>query len=147
MNHIQNYVVPVYKPSMKNLILIPLFLIFTFLLTACGDEPFVPSSKVEGELQLAFSTDPSPPTGNYDAILRIEVKDAKGVPLDGAVVEMVADMITMHHPGVGGTMTPKGNGIYETTGKFAMGGIWRVEVVATKDGGMRTTGTFDIQVK
>ncbi|MEO5951364.1 MAG: FixH family protein [Chloroflexia bacterium] len=132
---------------MKHPILIAFFLLFTFLLTACGDEPFVPTSKVEGELQLTFSTDPSPPTGNYDATLRIVVKDAAGISLDGAVVEMVADMTTMHHPGVGGTLTPKGNGIYETTGKFAMGGIWRVEVVATKDGGKSTTGTFDIQVK
>lgn len=133
---------------MKKFFLVALALLFCpILMIGCGDDPFVPTSTVEGELQLALTTDPNPPVGNYDSLIRIEVKDATGLPVPGAVVEMSADMTTMHHPGVGGIMTDKGNGIYESTGKFAMGGIWHVDVIATKDGGKRTTGTFVIQVK
>jgi hypothetical protein len=117
------------------------------MLTACGDSANSTPTGVVGDLNLTLSTVPDPPASRIDVILRITVTDKAGTPVEGARVELSADMTTMSHPGVGGVLADKGGGIYEGTGNFVMGGPWRVEVVATKDGGQRTTGTFDIEVK
>ncbi len=116
-------------------------------LTACGDSTNSTPTGVVGELRLALSTVPDPPASRTEVIMRITVTDQAGKPVDGARVELSADMTTMSHPGVGGVLADKGGGIYEGTAKFVMGGPWRVVVVATKDGGKRTTGTFDIEVQ
>ena len=132
---------------MKKLLLITLSLITLLATAACSNSINATPTGVVGELKLTLTTVPDPPVKKQDNILRIEVKDASGTPVEGARVELSADMITMSHPGVAGVLADKGGGIYEGTGNFVMGGTWRVEVIATKDGGSRTTGTFDIEVK
>lgn len=134
---------------MKKLLILISTSLLMLTLASCGDSP--PATPIPGqmtgELQLSLSTVPDPPGHASEVTLRIEVKDKAGNPVEGARVELSADMTTMSHPGVGGVLADKGGGIYEGTAKFVMGGLWRVEVIATKDGGMRTTATIDIDVE
>ncbi|MGA7731456.1 MAG: FixH family protein [Chloroflexia bacterium] len=116
-------------------------------LAACSDSINATPTGVTGTLQLVFSTIPDPPTKKIETTIRIEVKDASGKPVEGARVELSSDMIGMSHGGPKGVLADKGGGIYEATGSFVMGGTWRAEVVATKDGGSRTVGIFDFEVE
>ena len=126
-----------------------LLLVFLALLTltACADSINATPTGVVGSLQLSFSTIPDPPVKQVENIIRIEVKDAEGNPVEGARVELSSDMPGMSHGGPKGVLLDRGGGIYEATGSFVMGGTWRAEVVATKDGGSRTVGIFDFEVK
>jgi hypothetical protein len=124
-----------------------LVLLALLALTACADSINATPTGVVGSLQLSFSTVPDPPVKQVENIIRIEVKDAAGNPVEGARVELSSDMPGMSHGGPKGVLLDRGGGIYEATGSFVMGGTWRAEVVATKDGGSRTVGIFDFEVK
>lgn len=137
----------------KPLRCIILFLWTALLIAGCDDTgstvdiSTVPTS-VAGELQLTLTTVPDPPTAGQDITLRVEVKDANGVHVEGAHVEMSTDMTTMRHGPFTGTLSSKGGGIYEGPIRFVMGGPWRVQLTATRaDGSARTVGTFDIEVR
>jgi hypothetical protein len=128
--------------------LLPIFAIVALLaLSACADSVNATPTGVTGTLQLTFSTIPDPPIKQSEATIRIQVKDAAGNPIEGARVELSSGMPGMSHGGPKGVLLDRGGGIYEASGKFVMGGTWRVEVVATVDGGSRTVGIFDFEVK
>ena len=122
-------------------------LLILLSLTACADSINATPTGVTGSLLLTFSTIPDPPIKQVENTIRIEVKDAAGNPVEGARVELSSDMPGMSHGGPKGVLLDRGGGIYEATGSFVMGGTWRAEVVATKDGGSRTVGIFDFEVK
>ena len=128
--------------------LLILFLYGALFLTACTDSINATPTGVVGELQLSLTTVPSPPDAMKETTLRVKVKDAAGVPLEGARVELSTDMIAMRHGPLTGLLTGKGGGIYESTARFSMGGTWRIQLIATRqDGSSRTIGIFDIDVK
>jgi hypothetical protein len=53
----------------------------------------------------------------------------------------------MSHGGPKGQLADKGGGTYEGAGEFSMGGTWRIEIEASKDGGTPTVGRFDLEIK
>ena len=116
-------------------------------LAACGSEVEAGPTGVTGELQLSLTTRPSPPVRNETATVVVEVKDSAGKPVEGATVMLASGMIGMSHGGPKGQLADMGGGTYEGAGTFSMGGTWRIEIEASKDGSTPTTGRFDIEVK
>jgi nitrogen fixation protein FixH len=69
---------------------------------------------------------------DVDVPLEITVKDAKGAPVSGAQVEVVATMVDMDHGEFKSTAKQAKPGVYEAKQKFMMGGNWNLAVKATK---------------
>ena len=131
----------------KKLAMVFVALLLAAGLTACGGDVEAGPTGVTGDLQLALTTRPSPPVRNETATVVVEVKDKDGKPVEGATVMLSSGMIGMSHGGPKGQLAGKGGGTYEGAGKFSMGGTWRIQIEASKDGGTPTTGRFDIEVK
>lgn len=119
--------------------------------TGCGDPPVIDNTPpgVTGDLKVALSTVPDPPTREQSTTFVVDVQDAEGKPVEGATVTLSTKMVLMSHGGIKGELVEKGDGKYEATGAFSMGGTWRVEVTVTGARGSPTptTGKFDIAVK
>jgi hypothetical protein len=120
-------------------------------MSGCGDPPVIDNTPpgVTGDLKVALSTVPDPPTREQSTTFVVDVRDAAGNPVEGATVTLSTKMVLMSHGGIKGELVEKGGGKYEATGAFNMGGTWRVEVTVTgaKGSSTPTTGKFDVAVK
>ena len=66
------------------------------------------------------------------------MSDAGGAPISGAEVSVTFFMPGMPEMGMSAmrtqvSLSDKGNGLYEATGKLDSGGTWKVTIVAKKD--------------
>jgi len=77
---------------------------------------------------------------------QVVVKDAKGVPVSGAAVEVVATMVEMDHGEFKYEGKPGKPGVYEFNPKFLMGGAWNL-AVKVKKGADTATLSKKIDVK
>ena len=131
----------------KKLAMVLLALLLALGLAACGGDVEAGPTGVTGDLQLTLTTRPSPPARNESATVVVQVSDKDGKPVEGATVMLASGMIGMSHGGPKGQLADKGKGTYEATGKFSMGGTWRIEIEASKGGGTPTVGRFDLEIK
>jgi nitrogen fixation protein FixH len=131
----------------KKLAIVMVGLLIAASLAACGEGIQAGPAGVTGDLNLTLTTRPSPPVRNESATVVVQVSDKDGKPVEGATVMLSSGMVGMSHGGPKGQLADKGGGAYEGTGKFSMGGTWRIQIEASKGGGTPTTGRFDIEVK
>jgi hypothetical protein len=78
--------------------------------------------------------------------LRVELRDARGVAVSGAKVEIGAGMTGMNVAKVPARGT-KDAGVYEATLNFGMAGAWTVEVTAAAAQSTSTAAKFNIDAK
>jgi Cu(I)/Ag(I) efflux system membrane fusion protein/cobalt-zinc-cadmium efflux system membrane fusion protein len=90
------------------------------------------------QASLELTTIPSPPRKG-DNTLRVKLTDASSTPVSGAQVTVTFFMPAMPAMGMAAmrtvsSLSDKGAGVYEGSGKLESGGTWQVTVVAQKDG-------------
>ena len=83
------------------------------------------SLKIDIEPKAALKAD-------VDVPFQVTVKDAKGAPVSGAQVEVVATMVEMDHGEFKSDAKESKPGVYQTSQKFMMGGAWNLKVQAKK---------------
>ena len=87
---------------------------------------------------LEFSSEPSPPHKG-DNLFRVRLTDSSGRPISGAQVSVAFYMAAMPAMGMAAmrttaSLTDKGNGLYEGSGKLESGGTWQVTMTAAQNG-------------
>ena len=100
----------------------------------------------QGNVEL--SSDPNPPHKGSN-VFRVKLTDASGAPISGAEVSVTFFMPAMPAMGMASTRTPvtlsdKGNGLYEGSGKLENGGTWQVTILAKKNGQLIATKQFSV---
>lgn len=83
---------------------------------------------------------------DVDVPFQVTVKDAKGSPVKGAEVLVVATMVDMDHGEFKYETKAVKPGVYEFSSKFVMGGTWNLAVKAKK-GSETQTLNKKIEVK
>lgn len=102
-------------------------------------------------LDIAFSSSPEPVRSGRNT-LTILVKRPDGATIDDAAVSAqfyMPAMPSMNMPEMRSefAFTPKGRGIYETSGEIVMGGTWNVTVNVQPAIGSAETRTFSVVAK
>ena len=85
-----------------------------------------------------LTSDPSPPQKGSN-VFRVKLTDPSGAPISGAEVSVTFFMAAMPAMGMASmrttaTLSDKGNGLYEGSGKLDSGGTWQVTILARKQG-------------
>ncbi len=75
---------------------------------------------------------------DVDVPFQVTVKDAKGAPVSGAAVAVVATMVDMDHGEFKYDAKAVKPGVYEFSPKFVMGGTWNLAVKAKKGSASQT---------
>jgi len=126
----------------------PLLLIMPVLLlvlAACTGTAGQTSTGDAVNLLVTLSTNPpEPEVGRVEFV--VDVKDAANRPVDGAVVNLKADMIGHTMGDLSGQATGQGSGRYATAATLSMAGPWQIDVqVQTADHDVNRE--FRIEVK
>ena len=103
------------------------------------------------QVSVDFSSDPSPPHKGSNTF-RVKVNGMDGAPVTGAQVVVGNFMAAMPAMGMAAmkgetTLSDKGNGMYEATGKLDSGGTWQMSVTVTKDGKVIATKRFTLNAE
>ena len=69
---------------------------------------------------------------NYPSEMRVRISNAKGQPVSGATVELVANMIDMDHGEHKSPTTMTAPGVYDGKVNFFMSGAWSLDVRVKK---------------
>ena len=94
---------------------------------------------------MSLAMDPAQPKFGRKTNFRVSVKQAPGIPVDGAQAEISLVMPLMDMGKNQFALKPAGNGEYEGAGEFSMAGEWEVVVTANAEG--RTgKATFNVNV-
>jgi RND family efflux transporter MFP subunit len=85
-----------------------------------------------------LSSEPDPPRKGNN-IFRAKITDSSGTPISGAEVSVTFFMAAMPDMGMPAmrtavTLSEKGSGTYEGSGRLQSAGTWQVTIVARKDG-------------
>jgi Cu(I)/Ag(I) efflux system membrane fusion protein/cobalt-zinc-cadmium efflux system membrane fusion protein len=85
-----------------------------------------------------LTSEPNPPHKG-DNLFHVKLTDASGAPISGAEVSATFFMAAMPAMGMAAmrtnvTLSNKGNGLYEGSGKLESGGTWQVTILAKKNG-------------
>lgn len=112
------------------LLIVPVVLL---LLAACTGTGGQTATGDVVNLLVTLSTNPAEPkVGQVELV--VEVKDAANRPVDGAVVNLKADMIGHSMGDLSGQATAQGSGRYATAANLSMAGPWQIDVqVQTAD--------------
>jgi len=106
------------------------------------------AASAASQIDIAFRITPDPPrTG--DNQMEVAVKDAHGIPIDGADVSVqffMPAMPTMNMPAMRNetTLAPAGGGVYRGPGQVMMAGQWQATVTVIRGG--RRLGSRQIPV-
>lgn len=95
-----------------------------------------------------LTSDPNPPHRG-DNVFRVKLTDASGAPISGAEISATFFMAAMPAMGMAAmrttvTLSDKGNGLYEGSGKLESGGTWQVTILAKKNGQILATKQLSI---
>ena len=93
-----------------------------------------------GDMNVAISLNPYPPTGFNPADFEVTLTDANGQVINDATVSLDLTMPTMWMPPNQFSLTSVSDGKYSATGQFTMRGPWRIEVIITR--GAKTQSVF-----
>lgn len=107
-----------------------IFLGLIFLLTACADTRNTTPTSTAAPVTVSLTTDPDPAVVG-DVMLKFQVNDGQGKPINDATVTVLADHTDMRGMTMGGAATDQGNGIYAIGTNFSMKGKWKVTVQVT----------------
>ncbi len=108
----------------STLLIVPALLL---MLAACTGSGGQTSTGDAVNLLVTLSTNPvEPAVGRVELV--VEVKDAANRPVDGAVVNLKADMIGHSMGDLSGQATGQGGGRYATTANLSMAGPWQIDV-------------------
>ena len=120
---------------MRKLVLIPMLVLLSVLLAACGSRSAVtPAPQVSGKpVNIKLETNPNPAAvGDLELVLNIT--DANGDPLEGATVDVTATHIDMAGMDMSGAATEQGAGKYAINANFSMSGNWKLKVYVRREG-------------
>lgn len=81
-------------------------------------------SRREPEITVTWTLNPRRPTADAEIIVRLELVNADGSPVNGARLQCDAQM---SHPGmtpIAGAVVERGQGVYETRLRLTMPGDW-----------------------
>ncbi len=122
---------------MRKCIVIPLFVLLSILLAACGANAATPITAsyvvTSNPVNITLSTNPNPPArGEVELVFTLT--DADGNPIEGASVEVSADHTDMSGMTMSGRATEQGGGRYAITANFSMSGNWKLTVYIRKEG-------------
>ncbi len=119
--------------------------ILILMLAACAGTGGQTSGGDAVNLLVTLSTNPpEPEVGRVEFV--VEVRDAANRPVDGAVVNLKADMIGHSMGDLSGQATAQGSGRYATAANLSMAGPWQIDVqVQTAD--HNVSREFRIEVK
>jgi ABC-type transport system substrate-binding protein len=107
-----------------------------------------PAPATSSSPQITLTTNPDPAASTGETELIIDVKDASGQPLSGAVVLVTVDM-SGHgmSDAMQGESTDQGNGRYATKVPFNMAGDWKVTVEVRRAGELLIRQDFVLPVQ
>jgi hypothetical protein len=120
---------------MRKLVLIPVFVLLSVLLAACGvGSEATPALESSGKpVNIEIETNPSPAAmGEIELVLNIT--DAGGNPIEGATVDVTATHTDMTGMDMSGAATEQGAGNYAINANFSMSGNWELKVYVRKEG-------------
>jgi len=110
--------------------------------TANGTSISVPASQLPENtaaqesdgLVVIFALNPYPPTMTGTSTFDVTLTDPSGQPVSGAAITLDMTMPGMWMPTNQPVLTEGEGGHYSGPGQFTMRGLWRIEVIITRDG-------------
>jgi len=132
---------------MRKLVLIPVFVLLSVLLAACGTgNEATPAPASSGKpVNIEVETNPNPAAmGDIELVLNIT--DAGGNPIEGATVDVTATHTDMTGMDMSGAATEQGSGNYAINANFSMSGNWELKVYVRKEG-LDYSEEIDLQVQ
>ena len=120
---------------MRRLVLIPVFVLLSVLLAACGaGSEATPALESSGKpVNIEVETNPNPAAmGDIELVLNI--RDPGGNPIEGATVDVTATHTDMTGMDMSGAATEQGAGKYAINANFSMSGNWELKVYVRKEG-------------
>jgi hypothetical protein len=132
---------------MRKLVLIPVFVLVSVLLAACGAGSATTSTpEISGKpVNIDVETNPSPAAmGDIELVLNIT--DAGGNPIEGARVDVTATHTDMTGMDMSGAATEQGAGKYAINANFSMSGNWELKVYVRKED-LDYSEELDLQVQ
>ena len=132
---------------MRKLVLIPVFVLLSVLLAACGaGSEVAPALESSGKsVNIEVETNPNPAAmGDIELVLNIT--DAGGNPIEGATVDVRATHTDMTGMDMSGVATEQGAGKYAINANFSMSGNWELKVYVRKEG-LDYSEEIDLQVQ
>ena len=132
---------------MRKLVLIPVFVLLSVLLAACGvGNEATPAPASSGKsVNIEVETNPNPAAmGDIELVLNIT--DAGGNPIEGATVDVTATHTDMTGMDMSGAATEQGAGKYAINANFSMSGNWELKVYVRKKG-LDYSEEIDLQVQ
>jgi len=100
------------------------------------------------QVKVDFSSDPTPPHKGSNTF-RVKLTGQDGAPVTGVQVVVTNFMAAMPAMGMAAmkgeaTLSEKGNGLYEGSGKLESGGTWQMTITATKGGQVIASKRFSM---
>ena len=119
---------------MRKLVLIPVFVLLSVLLAACGAGATTSAPESAGKpVNIEVETNPNPAAmGDIELVLNIQ--DSAGTPIEGATVDVTATHLDMTGMDMSGAATEQGAGKYAINANFSMSGNWKLKVYVRKEG-------------
>jgi hypothetical protein len=119
---------------MRKLVLIPVFVLLSVLLAACGAGATTSAPESAGKpVNIEVETNPNPAAmGDIELVLNIQ--DSAGTPIEDATVDVTATHLDMTGMDMSGAATEQGAGKYAINANFSMSGNWKLKVYVRKEG-------------
>jgi len=132
---------------MRKLVLIPVFVLLSVLLAACGAGSATTSAPESSGKPMNIEVETNPnPAAMGDIELVLNITDADGNPIEGATVDVTATHTDMTGMDMSGAATEQGAGKYAINANFSMSGNWELKVYIRKEG-LDYSEEIDLQVQ
>lgn len=118
---------------MRKMILVNVLVLLSIALTACAGAAIPAESDSSKPVNISINTDPNPAAMD-DIELTLNITDAEGKPIEGAMVDVSADHTDMTGMTMSGAATDQGGGNYAINTNFSMSGNWKLTIYVRKDG-------------
>ncbi len=120
---------------MRKLVLIPVFVLLSVFLAACGAGSATTSAPESSGKPVNIEVETNPnPAAMGDIELVLDITDADGRPIEGATVDVTATHTDMTGMDMSGAATEQGAGTYAINANFSMSGNWELKVYVRKEG-------------
>jgi len=103
------------------------------------------SSQKSGALNVSLALSPYPPASFKQTKFDTTLTDENGLAITDATVTLDLTMPEMPMPANAPAAEYKDKGVYQATGRFTMGGLWRIEVIIQR-GSEKQSAYFYIEL-
>jgi hypothetical protein len=103
------------------------------------------STQKINNLNVSLALSPYPPVGFKETNFDVTLTDENGQAVTDAAITLDLTMPEMPMPSNTPNLQHTGNGLYKGTGRFTMGGLWRIEVIIQR-GGEKQSAFFDVDL-